>query len=156
MRDNLLLAPAATASGPAAPGLSFQTWYPALGAKAAKVRQDLVGTLSSWDLAPLADDVVLVVSELFGNAVRHTSRCDALRVDAIVVRGEDDCVYLRIGVTDTGGDTLDKVRPPSEVDFDSESGRGLLLVEELSDHWGAEPCKTGKTVWADFDVSRAA
>ena len=35
-----------------------------------------------------------------------------------------------------------------DVDADSESGRGLLLVESLSRDWGSYPKAGGKVVWA--------
>ena len=33
-----------------------------------------------------------------------------------------------------------------------EHGRGVHLVELLSDRWGASPTPEGKRVWAEFDV----
>ncbi|MDW4911775.1 ATP-binding protein, partial [Streptomyces sp. ADMS] len=30
-----------------------------------------------------------------------------------------------------------------------EGGRGLLLVAQLSEHWGTRHATTGKTIWAE-------
>ncbi|MFJ2609579.1 ATP-binding protein [Streptomyces sp. NPDC091279] len=60
---------------------------------------------------------------------------------------------LRVEVTDTLGEQLPCVQVPSD---EAESGRGLLLVEALSDRWGVEigPFPL-KTVWAELDLSPA-
>jgi hypothetical protein len=41
-------------------------------------------------------------------------------------------------------------RPPTRADpgADTESGRGLLLVEALSEHWGYFSPDGGKVAWA--------
>jgi hypothetical protein len=43
----------------------------------------------------------------------------------------------------------------TETDDDAESGRGLLLVEAISQRWGwyATQDTTGKVVWALIDES---
>ncbi|WDV56828.1 ATP-binding protein [Streptomyces coeruleorubidus] len=52
---------------------------------------------------------------------------------------------LRIEVTDTRGDRLPRVAQPSPY---ADSGRGLLLVDALSDRWGVAPGPyPRKTVW---------
>ncbi len=33
-------------------------------------------------------------------------------------------------------------------------GRGLLLVEAVSDRWGVDSAGLGKTVWCEFDLVR--
>jgi hypothetical protein len=40
--------------------------------------------------------------------------------------------------------------PPTRPGLDDESGRGLLLVEALAEHWGWDipPSGRGKIVWA--------
>lgn len=63
---------------------------------------------------------------------------------------------LRIEVTDTRGDSLPPgpgaVKPP---EGDAESGRGLLIVEALADHWGVTPGPVPrKTVWAEIELVR--
>lgn len=53
---------------------------------------------------------------------------------------------VRVEVTD------DAAHPPvlRRVNWDEESGRGLLLVDTLASRWGTEPVGAGKRVW--FEV----
>jgi hypothetical protein len=39
-----------------------------------------------------------------------------------------------------------------QVDGDSESGRGLTIVEAVADRWGSRTTADGKVVWAARDV----
>jgi len=87
------------------------------------------------------DTLVLLTSELVTNVVTHArSRCH-LGVELL-----DDIV--RVSVSDDSGEPL-SVRT---VGADSESGRGLALVEMLSANWGVVNRTKGKTVW--FEVPR--
>jgi anti-sigma regulatory factor (Ser/Thr protein kinase) len=84
-------------------------------------------------------DAELVVTELVANAVRHART-------PVTVRLVLDDVLLRVEVCD--GSTRParmRVACPTE-----EGGRGLLLVDALSDAWGVEADRTGKRVWAQF------
>ncbi|GAA2662869.1 ATP-binding protein [Streptomyces vastus] len=104
--------------------------------------------LRTWDLPyGVPDRAAHVVAELAANAATHgrvTGRDFRL---ALLARGET----LRIEVTDTRGDNLPDLQVPSP---DTESGRGLLLVETLADRWGVElgPVPR-KTVWAELDLA---
>jgi DNA-binding NarL/FixJ family response regulator len=87
------------------------------------------------------DTLVLLTSELVTNVVTHArSRCH-LGVELL-----PDIV--RVSVTDESGVPLEVRR----VGDDSESGRGLALVEMLSSNWGVVNRSVGKTVW--FEVPR--
>ncbi|MFI2374971.1 ATP-binding protein [Streptomyces sp. NPDC018964] len=91
-----------------------------------------------------SDAARLVVAELAANAVTHG------RVPGRDFRLEFHVVdhTLRIEVTDTRGEHLPELQPPSS---DIESGRGLLLVEALADRWGVtEDRFPRKTVWAEL------
>ncbi|MEU9167234.1 ATP-binding protein [Streptomyces sp. NPDC048420] len=94
------------------------------------------------------EDVALVVAELAANAVRHGRvRGRGFRV-RLVLR-ED---RVRVEVMDARGERLPV--PAHEPD---EGGRGLLLVDALSEEWGVEPRPDGvyKTVWAEVRVGAA-
>lgn len=62
---------------------------------------------------------------------------------------------LRIELTDTRGDRLPPVGPGNTAPpaDDSESGRGLLIVEALADRWGVVlgPVPR-KVVWAETSL----
>ncbi|HEY3941647.1 MAG TPA: ATP-binding protein [Acidimicrobiales bacterium] len=82
-------------------------------------------------------DVLLVVSELVTNAVRHGSGA----VD-VELRVEGDAVG--VGVHDSGR----VFTPPPPGAPDGAGGRGLFLVAAISRQWGIEASASGKTVWA--------
>lgn len=93
------------------------------------------------DLAPEDLQVVLLaVSELATNAVRHAGTGFLLR---LVPAGAD---ALRIEVEDGGGGVPVAKMPPATA----LHGRGLLVVEALSSAWGVERVEggVGKVVWA--------
>ncbi|MFJ6936568.1 ATP-binding protein [Streptomyces sp. NPDC101118] len=97
-----------------------------------------------WGLSPqVAEHAVLLVSELVGNAVRHTgARSFGLRM--LRRRG-----WIRIEVRDPSRG-LPCLMPVHELD---ESGRGLFLVDKLSDRWGADLLPRGKNTWFEMRVA---
>ncbi|HEY5837046.1 ATP-binding protein [Streptomyces sp.] len=95
-----------------------------------------------WGLSHLSDTVELLVSELVGNAVRHTgARTFGLRMRRR--RG-----WVRVEVRDPSR-ALPCVLPVRELDT---SGRGLFLVDTLSDRWGVDLQPRGKTTWFELRV----
>ncbi|WP_405744712.1 ATP-binding protein [Streptomyces sp. NBC_01525] len=94
-----------------------------------------------WDLSPqLAQNAVLLVSELVGNAVRHTG---ARRFGLRMLRRRG---WIRIEVRDPSRG-LPCLMPVRELDV---SGRGLFLVDTLSDRWGVDLLPRGKTTWFEM------
>ncbi|WP_405470066.1 ATP-binding protein [Streptomyces anulatus] len=101
--------------------------------------------LRSWGL-PL-EDASLVIGELATNAALHGHVPG--RDFRILLSVYDD--VLRIEVVDTRSECLPVKRAPAP---DSESGRGLLLVEALSVRWGTEHGPfPRKTVWAEVALT---
>lgn len=100
--------------------------------------------LRRWGLPPkLTEDAVLLVSELVGNAVRHTgARAFGLRMRHR--RG-----WIRVEVRDPSR-ALPCLMPVQEMDV---SGRGLFLVDELADRWGVDLLSHGKTTWFEMRVA---
>ncbi|MFD5461878.1 ATP-binding protein [Kitasatospora sp. NPDC127059] len=98
-------------------------------------------------LADVADplvvaDAVLLVSELVGNAVRHTGAPGAL----ILVRCPG---RLRIEVSDAS-----RCPPlPRPSDGRGENGGlGLFLLSRLALRWGWRPAGAGKAVWCELRI----
>jgi anti-sigma regulatory factor (Ser/Thr protein kinase) len=85
-------------------------------------------------------DLVLALSELATNAVRHA------RTPFEVVVETDG--YVRLEVEDDSTE-LPAVRAPSD---DSESGRGLVIVDQLCDRWGVHVVHEKKCVWCERDL----
>ncbi|RCG20971.1 ATP-binding protein [Sphaerisporangium album] len=136
----------------------------------ADVRGRLRRTLTDWDLGDpgdeLTDDVVLAASEVLSNALLY-----GLPPIRLTVRVADDTLCAE--VTDHGGGGPQPRRRPIERTGDTggtgdlgtilylgdhedtddaddaEHGRGLTIVEALSDEWGVLPASDGtaKTVW---------
>ncbi|WP_221358325.1 ATP-binding protein [Streptomyces beigongshangae] len=98
--------------------------------------------LRSWGI-PL-DPARHLVAELAADAATHSrvpGRDFRLTLDAAPST-------LRIEVTDTCGELLPH---PQALAPDSESGRGLVLVEALADRWGVtRGPHPRKTVWAEL------
>jgi anti-sigma regulatory factor (Ser/Thr protein kinase) len=115
---------------------------PESAATARRLTQCVV--LRHWALsAQTAEDAVLLVSELVGNAVRHTgARVFGLRM--LSRRG-----WIRIEVRDPSRG-LPCLMPVQEMDI---SGRGLFLVDMLSDRWGVDLLPRGKTTWFEMRVA---
>lgn len=128
--------------------ISFSALFPTTrrGAHAARhaAEQWLAGQLSSEEPTggDLAATASLLVAELAANAALH-GRVRGRGARLVVTVDE---TTLRVEVTDARGDRLPTAQRP---DSGGESGRGLLLVETLSDDWGVCPRHPGgKTVWA--------
>jgi anti-sigma regulatory factor (Ser/Thr protein kinase) len=104
-------------------------------------------TLREWGLAALADDAEAIVGEFVANAVSHAQRAVAAAeagqpVGLRLLRrtGEVMCAVL------DPSDTAPVLRAP---DRSEEAGRGLQMVDALSDVWGWSPVTgRGKAVWA--------
>ncbi|MGH4029658.1 ATP-binding protein [Actinomycetota bacterium Odt1-20B] len=95
---------------------------------------------------PLAETLILLISELVTNAVVHTG-CPAVLRMRLPGVPEDSTGTVRVEVADTSA------RPPSPRHADDEetNGRGLELVDGLADRWGWQPEGTGKSIWCEVD-----
>lgn len=99
--------------------------------------------LASWGLGGLTHAAELALTELVANVVRHVPgrACSVLILcgpDGLRVEVSDGCPSPA-RVSDAAADGL------------TEGGRGLLLVEAVTDRWGSDPRPTGKTVWFECD-----
>jgi anti-sigma regulatory factor (Ser/Thr protein kinase) len=88
---------------------------------------------------PVADDVILCVSELATNAAVHS---DSRSGGTFTVRTES-CpgADVRIEVEDAGGPWVTSAPDPTH-------GRGLDIVRALADDWGVTTTPAGRAVWA--------
>jgi anti-sigma regulatory factor (Ser/Thr protein kinase) len=80
---------------------------------------------------PCGEDAALLVSELFGNSVRHSRSGAPGQTVTVAVRAGDGIV--RIEVTDRGGPGVPELQPAGR---DADGGRGLQLVAGLAARWG--------------------
>ncbi|HMC42897.1 MAG TPA: response regulator, partial [Acidimicrobiales bacterium] len=104
-------------------------------------RRFVAEALDAWRASDVLQLVQLLLTELVTNSVVH-ARSD---VDVAVLLGPRN---IRVEVADSN-----PVLPePRDVDETSTSGRGLALVRDLSERWGAEARAQGKVIW--FEVAR--
>jgi Histidine kinase-like ATPase domain len=107
--------------------------------------------LTRWSLDPLIEDAEVIVAEFVANALCHAGQDpEGQRGPA----GGDARIGLRL--FRRSGEVMCAVLDPSDAApvlkapiQDAECGRGLQLVDALSDVWGWSPVVgRGKAVWA--------
>ncbi len=106
-------------------------------------RRFIEETLGAWGCEELLDTVTLLVSELVGNAVLHTTSEVQLSVRLVADR-------LRVDVIDRST-ALPRRRSAGVED---QTGRGSDLVEMLATAWGVSGRPDGKSVW--FEIALPA
>jgi anti-sigma regulatory factor (Ser/Thr protein kinase) len=115
------------------------------GAAAAARRRLLEG---NGMLPPaIRDDVLLLVSELVTNAVRHAGAGleRPLQVQLLPGRGS-----VLVAVADEGPGFT---RRPNPSAGNEPGGWGLFLVDQIADRWGVECTTSGTRVW--FEIAYA-
>lgn len=142
--------PARRAGGPELrgqplPEFTLVRLLPAVPRSAELARAAVRVACRSWDVAEFCDTAALLTTELVGNSVRHA------RTRNLVLKLSMTPRRLRIVVAD--GDPSLPWLPVREL-LD-ESGRGLWLVSQLAQRWGAEPEPGGKSVWAELPLQVA-
>ena len=118
--------------------------------------------LGSWDLASMVEVSELIVSELSTNVVQAATKGDGSatyqadgRLTQMWLRLMSDRAQLRVEVWDnlpaSAGIPVPRCPRPEE-----EHGRGLALVDRLSQGWGWDPVAgmRAKFVWALLDARR--
>ncbi len=106
-----------------------------------RVRQWLTTRLRSWEVPEsVIGSAVLCASELTTNALLHAGTAAHVHIDLSAER-------LLVSVADTGTrGTVVRARAEAL----SSRGRGLGLIEEMSDAWGTDPTVRGTTVWFEL------
>ncbi len=125
----------------------------AVSASRAFIRQ----TLHNWRLPAQVDAAELVVSELVTNAVKSTGVTDpeprwtdlrAHHVVGVQLRAMDAGLYVEVWDGGSGSPTLQEPAP------EAEGGRGLFLLDAVSQRWGVHhPGSGGKVVWARLPLA---
>lgn len=96
-----------------------------------------------WRLPGLAESAELLACELTTNAI-HASRRLRTRQTPVVrlwIVSDGACVVIHVW------DGNDEMPVRRDAGPDEESGRGLMLVENLGTDWGAYRKAVGKVVW---------
>jgi anti-sigma regulatory factor (Ser/Thr protein kinase) len=108
---------------------------------AAEARSITCDTLETWGLPSLQAVACLLVTELVANVVRHAGWPSEL-----TIRRRGDRVHIEVSDEDPS--------PPRRLHEMglAASGRGLALVEDLSEDWGYNRAERGegKVVWFEL------
>ena len=109
--------------------------FPGRADQVSRARREMARYLAG---CPVADDALIVLSELATNAVLHSRSGQ----DFFTVHAELTDHHARLTVEDAGG-AWDEPAPA-----DTDSGRGLQIVAALAQAWGIEGDAHGRIVWA--------
>lgn len=93
----------------------------------------------------LVDAAELMACELATNCVQHARTDFELEI-------QDSRVEVRVEVRDAGHGRPTLRSPTSE----EPSGRGLRIVQAMSDAWGIVPATNGKSVWFTLSLQNSA
>jgi two-component sensor histidine kinase len=115
---------------------------------AATVRHSIAADLAAQAVPnDCIDDVVLVASELVGNAVLHAGPSFDHELD-VTWELQPDAVLVQV----RDGTTALPHRRPADG---APGGRGLAIVAALALDWGVRRLTDGKQVWARVPISAA-
>ncbi|MFD9289174.1 SpoIIE family protein phosphatase [Streptomyces sp. NPDC060030] len=107
--------------------------------------------MSSWGLASMTDDLQLVVSEIVTNALVHAGGDVELhlRVTAAHVR-------LEVRDSESNPPIPTALSMSEEERTQAEHGRGLFIVDALTEGWNSSPNGRGKTVSLNMPIPNNA
>ncbi|MFF5932516.1 SpoIIE family protein phosphatase [Streptomyces sp. NPDC012508] len=110
-------------------------------------RHMIRAAVRAWGAGDRSDEIELAADELITNALMHTD--GGAIVTLRMLAGPER--RLRVEVEDRSS-ALPRRREAGEAGV---SGRGLMLVDRISDVWGVESRGSGKCVWCEFIVNSA-
>lgn len=93
---------------------------------------------------PLAETIILLISELVTNAVVHAGGPAVLR---LLLPGPSGRGALRVEVADVST----HAPSPRHAEDEDTHGRGLELISGLADRWGWHREGPGKRIWCELD-----
>ncbi|MFB9236818.1 SpoIIE family protein phosphatase [Plantactinospora siamensis] len=123
------------------PSRSAAMEVPAEPTAPGRVRHWMTDQLTEWQVPEqVIGAAVLCTSELTTNALLHAGTAARVEIDLTPER-------LLVSVADSGNRGR-VVR--AQTDALSSRGRGIGLIEQLSDAWGTDPTVRGSTVWFEM------
>ena len=116
---------------------------PSIPESARMARFHIRAALGFHGLDEYADDAETITSELVANAVQHV-RDDGTNTIVVTLARVWNPAAVTVVVSDSSPECPIRRDTPA----DSEQGRGLQIVEELSAHWGWRQEDGGKAIFA--------
>ncbi|MEV7777413.1 ATP-binding protein [Kitasatospora sp. NPDC088351] len=107
-------------------------------------RRLVLSVLQTWELHQQLEVGELLTSELVANAVRHA----AGRTIGLQLARKPG--WLRVEVRDSSRALPCMIL--ADTSPVNERGRGLRIVDDLADRWGADLMPRGKSVWFELKV----
>jgi anti-sigma regulatory factor (Ser/Thr protein kinase) len=105
-----------------------------------RARGHVRAQLSKWDLEELSPATELLTSELITNALRYAPGPIELRLlkeRTLICEVRD------------GSGALPRLRHATD---DEENGRGMVVISQFAQRWGARRTATGKVVWCEQHI----
>ncbi|ANB06627.1 regulator [Streptomyces ambofaciens] len=114
----------------------------------AGLRRILRLRLELWDVQELSDAAELCVSELVANVIKHVGPGTPTTL-AVSTNG----TRLRIEVHDPSTRALPVL---TDVSAEAEEGRGMALIEAITDRWGVDLSADRKSTWCELRTNPTA
>jgi anti-sigma regulatory factor (Ser/Thr protein kinase) len=108
----------------------------------AALRRVLRSHLRLWGLHDVIDAAELCVGEFVANVINHVGLGTPTTL-VVSMNGR----HLRIEVHDPDARALPILQ---RADADSETGRGMVLVDAVADRWGVLLRPAGKVTWCEL------
>lgn len=121
------------------PELEAQLQIPPVSTGIGEARRFTRAQMKIWGLAAIADNAILMISELVTNAILHGGEGAVLTLLA-------DELRIRAEVRDSSP-AMPVVRSYSET---ATTGRGMVIVDALASDWGTYRVDGGKVVWFEL------
>lgn len=137
----------ATGAGACVTRKPWELPFLAESAEVAGLRRVVRRHLRSWGLSDVVDAAEICVSELAANVIRHVGEGTPVTL-AIEMNG----THLRVALRDPETRVLPTL---VHAGADDESGRGMALLDAVSDRWGVILGAESKLVWCDLATSLA-
>lgn len=121
---------------------SWDLRFTALPEEVARLRRAVRAHLVAWGLDELVDTAQLCVSELVSNIVTHVGIGSP---GSLVLSAEGGRLRVEVHDPDT------RVLPTLvDAEVDEEGGRGMALVDALTDRWGVQLYDDHKVTWCEL------
>jgi anti-sigma regulatory factor (Ser/Thr protein kinase) len=123
-----------------------QLWFPGQASAVGQARR-FVTSVVGEDF-PALDDLLVLVSEVAANAVKHTASGDGGAFEVAVWVNEG---AVRVEVGDQGGASEPRLADDGASADALTGGRGLRIVDALAVNWGHAGDELGRVVWFEME-----